>query len=82
MKKITLRVAAAGAVAALTTDDQSVGRHRDRLNLNLKGLGVAIAKICRGCPTQKADQADGHIDVHEELAPSLIGADGQKAEEP
>ena len=29
---------------------------------------------------QKAKAADGHIDVHEELAPGLAGADGQKAE--
>ena len=28
--------------------------------------------------TKKPDQTDGHVDVHEKLAPGLVGADGEK----
>ena len=41
-------------------------------------LEVATADDFGEC-SQKANQADGHIDVHEEHAPALIGTDREPA---
>ena len=40
-------------------------------------MTVAVQRLDSGA--QKAEQADGHIDVHEDLAARFAGADGEKA---